>query len=105
MGRTEELLELRTDSKQISRRVCKQPRDRYKIYNGLDLGLLALELVAGGADPDRKDSTNKDGKCSDKGIEGVILNKQDGKDHKKWSREDKKARRAVESENGERKNR
>jgi hypothetical protein len=76
MGRTEKLLELRTDSKQISRRVCKQPRNRHKIDDGLDLGLLTLEFVAGGADPDRKDSTNKDGKCSDKGIGGVISNEQ-----------------------------
>jgi hypothetical protein len=65
MGRTEKLLELRTDSKQISRRVCKQPRNRHKIYDGLDLGLLTLELLAGGADPESKDSTKKDGKCSD----------------------------------------
>ena len=65
MGRTEKLLELRTDSKQISRRVCKQPGDRHKIHDGLDLGLLTLEFVAGRADPDRKDSTKKDGKCPD----------------------------------------
>jgi hypothetical protein len=65
MGRAENLLKLRTDSKQISRRVYKQPRDRHKIYNGLDLGLLALELVAGGADPDSKGSTKKDSKCPD----------------------------------------
>ena len=65
MGRTEKLLKLRTNSKQISRCVCKQPRDRHKIHDGLDLGLLTLEFVAGGADPDRKDSTKKDGKCPD----------------------------------------
>jgi len=65
MGRAENLLKLRTDSKQISRRVCKQPRDRHKIYDGLDLGLLTLEFLAGGADPERKDSTKKDGKCPD----------------------------------------
>jgi len=63
MGRTKKLLELRTDSKQISRRVCKQPRDRHKIYDGLDLGLLTLEFVAGGTDQDSKDSAKKDGKC------------------------------------------
>jgi hypothetical protein len=65
MGRTEKLLELRANSKQISRRVCKQPRDRHKIYDGLDLGLLTLEFAAGGADPDSKDSSKKDGKCPD----------------------------------------
>jgi len=65
MGRAENLLKLRTDSKQISRRVCKQPRDRHKIYDGLDLGLLTLEFLARGADPDSKDSSQKDGKCPD----------------------------------------
>ena len=65
MGRTEKPLELRTDSKEISRRVCKQPRDRHEIHDGLDLGLLTLEFVAGGADPDSKDPAKKDGKCSD----------------------------------------
>ena len=65
MGSTEKLLEFRTDSKQISRRVCKQPGDWHKIHDGLDLGLLTLEFGAGGADPDRKDSTKKDGKCPD----------------------------------------
>jgi len=63
MGRAENLLKLRTDSKQISRRVYKQPRDRHKIYDGLDLGLLTVEPHAGCADPDSKDSTKKDGKC------------------------------------------
>jgi hypothetical protein len=80
-------LELRTGSKQISRRVCKQPRDRHKIYDGLDLGLLTLEFLAGGTDQDSKDSAKKDGKCPNWGIIGVISNKQVGEDHKKWSRE------------------
>jgi hypothetical protein len=62
MGRTDKLLKLRTDSNYISRRVCKQPGDRHKIHDGLDLGLLTLELFAGGADPDSKDSAKKDGK-------------------------------------------
>ena len=65
MGRTDNLLKLRTDSKQISRSVCKQPRNRHKIHDGLDLGLLTLEFLAGGADPERKDSAKKDGKCPD----------------------------------------
>ena len=65
MGRTEKLLKLRSDSKQISRRVCKQPGDRHEIHDGLDLVLLTLEFLAGGTDPDSKDATKKDGKCSD----------------------------------------
>jgi len=58
-------LERRADSKNIAGRICKQPGDRHKIHDGLDLGLLTLELLAGGAYPDSKDSTKKDGKCSD----------------------------------------
>jgi hypothetical protein len=65
MGRTEKLLELRTDSKQISRRVCKQPGERHKTEDGFDLVLLTLEFLAGRADPDSKHPTKKDGKCSD----------------------------------------
>jgi hypothetical protein len=65
MGRADKLLKLRADPKQISRRVCKQPGDRQKIHDGLDLGLLKLESVAGRADQDSKDSTKKDGKCTD----------------------------------------
>ena len=65
MAKAEKLFKLRTESKQISRGVCKQPGDRHEIHDGLDFGLLTLEFVAGGADPDSKDSTKKDGKCSD----------------------------------------
>jgi hypothetical protein len=65
MGKTEKLLKLRTDPKYITRPVCKQPGDRYKTHDGLDLGLLPLEFASGVADPDSKDSTKKDGKCPD----------------------------------------
>ena len=72
MRRSEKLLKLRTDSKQISRRVCKEPGNRNKIHDGLDLGLLTLEFLAGGTDQDRKDSAKKDGKCANEGIVGVL---------------------------------
>jgi hypothetical protein len=72
MGRAQQFLKLRTDSKQISRRVCKEPGNRNKIHDGLDLGLLTLEFLAGGTDPDSKDSAKKDGKCANEGIVGVL---------------------------------
>ena len=72
MGRAQQFLKLRTDSKQISRRVCKEPGNRKKIHDGLDLGLLTLEFLAGGTDQDSKDSAKKDGKCANEGIVGVL---------------------------------
>ena len=46
MGRAEKFLEHRTDSKNIAGRICKQPGDRHKIHDGLDLGLLTLKFLA-----------------------------------------------------------
>jgi len=67
--------------------------------------LLEFELVAGGADPDSKDSTQKNSCYPNQGIRGVIMNEQVAEKHKKWSRDQQKVRSAVESEDGERKNR
>jgi hypothetical protein len=65
MGITEKLLKLRTDSKQISRRIYEQPGGRHQAQDGFDLGLLTFEFLAGRTDPDRKDSPPKNGKCTD----------------------------------------